>query len=1706
MKHLSPGLARRIVCVFFAALFPLGTALPAFGAAEQQSEVPAFSSVPEATVSPAAPTPAAEETAESGPAASPASSASPAATASPASSDGLRENSWVVPLSISGWEAGKTPHLPQAQPRYGTVVFYYGKAGETLTTTAPETAGTWICRAYVAAGATYTSLSAQTAFTVTPAVQSQPAIPDDLTGTYRSSLRDIPLPAGFSWSRPSSPLSADVGIHKYPAVYTPASGSPETVQIPVRITPAPAAKCSISAITNEYQANHIVITMGTYTLKKGTDYTVSSRVQDGTVTLTIDFTGNFTGQEVRTFAYMETNSWIVPLSIANWTEGETPSSPRAAARYGTVVFTYYKDGVLLSGRPASAGTYVVRAEVPASDYYTALGQEVTFTVYPAQASVPIPQDLSGVYRRPLGNVALPAGFAWASPGSVLTADVGIHTYAATYTPDGAASAIAVEIPVKIEPAPGTRCTISPVTDEAQARNIRITDGTYRLKKGVDYTVSSDVSGKTVTVTIDFIGNYYGTVTRTFTFQLTNEWVVPLSMQSWTEGQPAGTPEAEAKYGTPAYTYYEDGHLLSGKPSAPGTYTVKAVVAASIYYPEISAEATFTIYPQEPDNIPLPEGLSAVYRTELGDIRLPEGFTWEDPGLLITQDVGEHSYSAAYTNSGGESVRVSIPLTVKPAPGSRCTISPIENEDEASHIVITDGSYTLVKNVDYTISDRVAENLVTITITFIGNYTGKAERTFIYSDPNEWTEPLTIDDWCAGDIPAEPHAAAKFGTPVYSYLVDGVYRSYPPTAPGTYTVRAVVAASAYYDSLEAQVRFRIYAAAAPEVGQLSATYGQKLRDVALPEGFTWESPDAYVGNVGLRAFPASYPRTEEYFGGTVHVSVQVSPRDGALCTISPITNEYQGRHIVITDEGVTLRKGTDYTVSSSVEGNVVTVIIDFCGNYCGRVIRTFTFEQENAWVVKPAISSWVRGESGAVPVGEAKYGITQFTYLVDGAYQKEQPTKAGSYRMRAAVEATSDYKGLTAEVAFSIYDAVAPATGVLEAVYGQKLSDITLPGGFSWDNPNDYVGNVGTHDFPANYAAGRRDITYMGGEVEIEVRVAPRNGALCTVSPIEDEYEARHIIITDHGRVLVKGTDYTVSSSVSGNTVTVTIDFEGNYYGTVTRSFTLQYENAWVVPLSIESWIYGQTPSSPQAEAKYGTPVFSYVVDGKAQTAPPVNAGKYTLRAEVPASEYYAALNAAVPFEILPAAAPAPSEDLSAVYGDRLSDITLPEDYTWQTPAQYVGNVGPHVFTAEYTAPADSNYRSGPVNASVQVTPRNGVTSCTISAITNDYEAAHVVITDHGQVLKDGTDYTIRMMHTGRNVTVQITFVGNYYGSTTRRFTLEEENYWVIPLTIASWTEGETPASPIAEARYGSVVFTYAASDDSVTDSTEKPTKPGSYIVRARVAPTAQYNGLYASQTFQIFTDTGSSAEPTSEPISSLRPAPTAPTSAVPSDDVTPSAPSASPPSAGTTASAEPSADVSVSAVPTDTAAPTKEPAATPSPGPSPVVSAEPTMVPTASGPAASATPDSETPPGGSSSLRPAPSPTPNTGASSRPSDVPGPSADTPGFSPPSATLLPSPAPESPSPGPTVPGPSSSAMQTSPTPSPSPGDAAAPVTSDAPGSPGPFANAGPSSSGAAAETVPKTEDRTNVCGWWTVLLGSGTFLFLGTRYLKRKKER
>ncbi|EOS61289.1 hypothetical protein C815_00559, partial [Firmicutes bacterium M10-2] len=82
------------------------------------------------------------------------------------------------------------------------------------------------------------------------------------------------------------------------------------------------------------------------------------------------------------------NEWTKPLSIKDWTYGQTPSQPSAQAKYGSdrIQYAYFdKNGNWIKEVPENAGEYYVYAYVLGTPDYEGLkGQAVSFEIRKAE--------------------------------------------------------------------------------------------------------------------------------------------------------------------------------------------------------------------------------------------------------------------------------------------------------------------------------------------------------------------------------------------------------------------------------------------------------------------------------------------------------------------------------------------------------------------------------------------------------------------------------------------------------------------------------------------------------------------------------------------------------------------------------------------------------------------------------------------------------------------------------------------------------------------------------------------------------------------------------------------------------------------------------------------------------------------------------------------------------------------------------------------------------------------------------------------------------------------------------------------------------------------------------------------------------------------------------------------------------------------------
>ena len=201
--------------------------------------------------------------------------------------------------------------------------------------------------------------------------------------------------------------------------------------------------------------------------------------------------------------------------------------------------------------------------------------------------------------------------------------------------------------------------------------------------------------------------------------------------------------------------------------------------------------------------------------------------------------------------------------------------------------------------------------------------------------------------------------------------------------------------------------------------LKAAQGEKLSDIPLPEGWSWDEPDTLLSAGDSQKFKASYTPSDpinynESKNVDLTVDVEFAPDKP---TLSNGTYTYNG-----SEQSVGINGFDNATMD--IEGNTATVV----GNY------TVTVKSKNG--------KWSDG---------TKEPVTFNWFIV-----KANP----SYTL---------------------------PTG-LNAVQGDKLSDVTLPDGWTWNTPETQLTNAGSNTYKATFTPSDTDNYNVLTDIDVTVNV------------------------------------------------------------------------------------------------------------------------------------------------------------------------------------------------------------------------------------------------------------------------------------------------------------------------------------------------------------------------------------------------------------------------------------------------------------------------------------------------------------------------------------------------------------------------------------------------------------------------------------------
>lgn len=840
----------------------------------------------------------------------------------------------------------------------------------------------------------------------------------------------------------------------------------------------------------------------------------------------------------------------------------------------------------------------------------------------------------------------------------------------------------------------------------------------------------------------------------------------------------------------------------------------------------SVRAEFTIEKGDPETIIGNQIYEAEYGDSLADIALPEHWTWQNPDTIVEPVTGSGNtvFPADFETYEGSSYasKEGVLIKVRVLPRKLKTTDVMLEKDQYIHdgtphepaVTVTVKGKELKEKTDYKVvyQGNVEIGTAKAVITGLGNYTGTVEKVFrIIADPYDIAGALIIL------TPAEaPYTGEAIEPDVMVRMLgtelkngqDYTFTYKNNTEPG-YGKVLVTGTGVYHG--EQTAAFYIEAA----TYELNAVYGDKLSDVKLPIGWSWQDENLYVGDVTAkgRIFKADFSYEGMERNGA-EFTVKVTPKEIGLTKID-IDREnivYEAGkparpEVTVTDQQLekVLAEETDYTVTYSSNENAgeADVTVEGKGNYTGAVTDKFTIKQAE---VKPEIE--VPAENGVMkltikdepfylyasyagdgnitfasddesvfavekmkndrgdendgritvkgigeatltitveatrnykaaelvyqvivaPVSIAVNGITleQTAYVYTGepirpavivkdglatldenrdyTVSYGENVKAGKDAGSVTITGTGDYTG-TATVTFDIEKAENPMKlpVAMEGIYGQKLEELQLDGGWEWTKPDTVLDSLGSHEIGIKLPE-TENYREKFGVVTVTVAAKELKDVMATLEYETTEYDGTRKMpkVTMEDAGLITESDYVVDygENVVPGTGSVTIQGQGNYTGTISKSFEIvraALKNEYVQVTG--TFVYRGAAWTPEPLVTVGERVLTRDQDYKVSYEKNTNAGTALVIVEG-MGNYTGRAEAGFTIEQAEPDVKAPS-GLKAVYGDLLSAVELPEHFKWVDSKAGVGNIGDRKFAAVYESP-DTNYRDKELEVTVLV--------------------------------------------------------------------------------------------------------------------------------------------------------------------------------------------------------------------------------------------------------------------------------------------------------------------------------------------------------------------------------------------------------------------
>ena len=851
-----------------------------------------------------------------------------------------------------------------------------------------------------------------------------------------------------------------------------------TLESTFNITPIDISGANVSKIADVYYTGNAieptpVITVEDFGVLDGeNDYTVtySNNTVVGVATITINGKGNFTGEVSTTFNIIDS----IASATVYFGELTQPSDQiYTGNKYEPTVTIVIINGVELVenthykvsyGNNTNAGTgHVYITAVEGSGYDGA--KDITFNIAQATQTINY-QDINEVYSgnpytiTATSSIDTPINY-YDEDGNVFTGATNVGTYNVTIIASGNENYEEAKVTATITITPFDIDNLVVGTNIIGFKDIVVYTGNPIVQ---DLTIKFNNSSINELLTIVqnnqdptdnakiYITVNAGVTNFTGTKELT--YKVDKAEQSITVEQETITVEYGTDYevqytilgdGEVTILYYNGEELLgTDKPVNVGNYRAVINVAEGTYYYGGTKEVQITINGINPTITITKDEFD--YNAEGHEIE----YSTNSTGLV----------TIVYTNSKG--VVVDKPISVD--------VYTVSITQQAA------GNY-----LEHTISGTVTIKAIQPIISISNLVDGK--MTFAYLEAFEINDYITITN--------NPDGLTSEIT--YNGL------STAPTVPGSYSV--VVKVAATDNTLESVANFTLVIekieATYSGNTEFTATYGDKLSSITLPEGLTWNNPDDLVGNVtvdGHTHYATYNPNADLYEAIEVAMTVKVTKATPVYEGEAVVLEAYYGQKLAdITEDLPTHFSWKDDTLSvgsADTTGSFTAYYNPDSANYDNLevTVQVKVNKAQAEYTGSEITLTAVYGQT----LADISAKLPTYFSWVDDALSVGNANTTGSFKAYYNPD-SNNYISDEVTVKVTVSKATEAYNGSTEItttyVNRQKLSDLTLPDSkLRWADGTKEVGNATTEGYTFTAYYNPDNANYNDYEVTITVKV------------------------------------------------------------------------------------------------------------------------------------------------------------------------------------------------------------------------------------------------------------------------------------------------------------------------------------------------------------------------------------------------------------------------------------------------------------------------------------------------------------------------------------------------------------------------------------------------------------------------------------------